>query len=187
MDIRDAFGGGIVIGGLRNMLEIKILICYILSCVGMPITREQVCESLQQTGLVNYFDANTAIDELLDNESVTQELTDSEKYLVISSKGKNSAHELESTLLPGVRDRAVQAAISITKRARYEKENKVHIQKVDNGYDVTFEIENKGVRFFTLTLNLPDSMQANQLREGFLNNPGELYSNVIETLLNNLK
>lgn len=186
MDKRDAFAGGIVIGGLRNMLEIKILICYILSCVDMPITREQVCESLQQTGLVNYFDANTAIDELLENESVKQEFTDGESCLVVSVKGKNSAKELESTLLPGVRDRAVQAAIGITKRARSEKENKVHIQKVDNGYDITFEIEDKGVRFFSLTLNMPDSMQAEQLKEGFLNNPGALYSNAIETLINNI-
>ena len=52
----DAFAGGIEIGGLRNMLDIKILICYILKSVKVPMKRAQICDTLQKTGLVNYFD-----------------------------------------------------------------------------------------------------------------------------------
>ena len=62
----DAFAGGIEIGGLRSMLEIKILICYILESVKTPMTRNQICDVLQKTGLVNFFDANSALDELLE-------------------------------------------------------------------------------------------------------------------------
>ncbi len=180
----DAFAGGIVIGGLRNMLEIKILVCYTLSSIDMPITRNQLCDSLQQTGIVNYFDANTAIDELLENGSIIESELAGTKILSASEKGKNSARELEGTLLPGVRERVVKAALNIAKRARSERENNVKITEADNGYDVTLEIENMGVRFFSLTLNVPDKLQAEQLAEGFLNDPGKLYSKVIDTLIN---
>jgi hypothetical protein len=180
----DAFAGGIVIGGLRNMLEIKILVCYTLSSVDMPITRNQLCDSLQQTGLVNYFDANTAIDELLESESVFENEEAGVKYLEVAPKGRNSARELENTLLPGVREKAVKAAISIAKRARFEKENNAVINKTENGYDVVLEIEDAGVKYFSLTLNVPDILQAEQLRDGFLNDPGNIYSTVIDSLIN---
>lgn len=179
----DAFAGGIVIGGLRNMLEIKILICYTLSSVELPITRNQLCDSLQQTGIVNYFDANTAIDELLENGSVVEIQSGDTVCLTTSPKGRSSAHELETALLPGVRERVVKAAMNIANRARSEKENKVDIIKVENGYDVVFEIESLGLRLFSLTLNVPDVLQAEQLTEGFLNNPGELYASVINMLI----
>lgn len=179
----DAFAGGIVIGGLRNMLEIKILICYTLSSVEIPITRNQLCDSLQQTGLVNYFDANTAIDELLENGSVVEiEVSDS-VCLSVSPNGRRSAHELETALLPGVRERVVKAAMDIAKRARSEKENKVEIIKNDNGYDVVFEVESLGLKLFSVSLNVPDILQAEQLREGFLNNADEIYGSVIDMLL----
>ncbi len=166
------------------MLEIKILVCYMLSSIDMPITRNQLCDSLQQTGIVNYFDANTAIDELLENGSIFETEVSGDKILSASEKGKNSARELESTLLPGVRERVVKAALNIVKRARSEKENTVKIIEVENGYDVTFEIENMGVRLFSITLNVPDVLQAEQLKEGFLNDPGKLYGRVIDTLIN---
>ena len=59
----DAFAGDIALGGLRNMLEIKILVCYMLSRVKEPMTRKQLCDCLQEEGLVNFFDLNEAIND----------------------------------------------------------------------------------------------------------------------------
>lgn len=179
----NAFAGGIEIGGLRNMLEIKILISYILASVKMPMTREQICESLQKTGFVNYFDANSAIDELIESGTFKVEDYVGEPHLVISEAGSKSAIELENTLLPGLRDKVVKTALNIASRARSERENNVDIKKVENGYDVTFEIESFGDRLLSLTLNVPDILQAEQLKDGFLDDPGALYSDIIDRLI----
>ncbi len=37
----------------------------------------------------------------------------------------------------------------------------------------------------SLTLNVTDALQAEQLKEGFLNNPGALYSDIIDRLTGN--
>ena len=179
----DAFAGGIEIGGLRNMLEIKILICYVLENVKTPMKRSQICDSLQKTGLVNYFDANAAIDELLEGGTINETEYFDETCLVVTAKGGYSARTLENTLLPGVRDRAVKAALNIVARARSERKNKVEIKKVHNGYDVTFEIESLGDRLLSLTLNVTDEFQAEQLKDGFLDDPGALYSDIIDRLV----
>lgn len=179
----DAFAGGIEIGGLRNMLDIKILISYILASVKTPMKRNQICDALQKTGLVNFFDANSAIDELLGNQTINEIEYVGEKHLAISEQGQKSAEELENTLLPGMRDYAVKTALNIIARARSERENKVEIKKVENGYDVTFEIESLGERMLSLTLNVSDVLQAEQLKDGFLDDPGALYSDIIDRLI----
>ncbi len=178
----DAFAGGIELGGLRNMLEIKILICYILKSVKTPMKRTQICDSLQKTGLVNFFDANSAIDELLKNETISEQEYAGETHLIVSKTGGDSALELENTLLPGVRDRAVKTALGIVSRARSERENNVRIEKVDNGCNVTFEIQSLGETMLSLTLNVADVLQAEQLKDGFLDDPGALYSDIIDRL-----
>ncbi len=179
----DAFAGGIEIGGLRNMLEIKILICYILNSVKTPMTRNQICDALQKTGLVNYFDTNSAIDELLENGTVKEQEYVGEMHLTVSQKGGTSAVQLQNTLLPGIRDRAVKAAIGIVSRARSERENTVEIEKLEDSCNVTFNIESAGETLLSLTLNVADVLQAEQLKEGFLDDPGALYSDIISRLL----
>ncbi len=179
----DAFASGIDFGGLRSMLEIKILICYILDSVKTPMKRNQICDVLQKTGLVNFFDTNSAIDELLESRAIIEEDYVGEPHLVTTAKGSNSAKELEKQLLPGVRDRAVKAALNIVARARSERENKVEIDKVDNGYDVTFVIESNGEKMLSLTLNVADEWQAEQLKDGFLDDPGALYADIINRLI----
>ncbi len=179
----DAFAGGIEIGGLRNMLDIKILICYILKSVKVPMKRAQICDTLQKTGLVNYFDTNAAIDELLENGTICEEMYMDEPHIAVTPLGSNSATALENTLLPGVRDKAVKTALNIVSRARSERENKVVITKKDDSCDVTFEIESNGEKLMSLTLNVADVLQAEQLRDGFLDDPGALYTDIIDRLI----
>lgn len=179
----DAFASGIDYGGLRSMLDIKILVCYILKSVKAPMTRAQICDAMQQTGLANYFDVNSAIDELLQTKAVLEKEYVGEPHLVVSQVGGNSAVELEKNLLPGVRERAVKAALNIVSRARSERENKVTIEKLEDSCNVTFEIESLGETMLSLTLNVADVLQAEQLRDGFLNDPGALYSDIIDRLI----
>ncbi len=179
----DAFAGGIEFGGLRNILEIKILICYILKSVKTPMKRNQICDTLQKTGLVNYFDANSAIDELLENGTIVEVEYVGETHLSVTPLGAKSATALENNLLPGVRDRAVKAALNIVARATSERENKVTIEKLDDSCNVTFEIESLGQTLLSLTLNVADVLQAEQLKDGFLDDPGALYSDIIDRLV----
>lgn len=179
----DAFASGIDFGGLRSMLDIKILVCYILKSVKMPMTRSQICDAMQQTGLANFFDVNSAIDELLENGAVIEKEYVGEPHLTVSQVGGNSAVELEKNLLPGARERAVKTALNIASRARSERENKVTVEKLeDESCNVTFEIESMGITMLSLTLNVADILQAEQLKEGFLNDPGALYSDIIDRL-----
>ena len=178
----DAFASGIVYGGLRNMLEIKILVCYLLDKVKEPMTRAQLCECLQNTGLVNYFDLNTAIDELLESKMICETEYLGETSLEVTEAGKSNSRILETTLTNTTRERSVKAALKLLARARAERETNVNIEKNETGYTVTFIIESHGDKLMSLSLYAADILQAEQLKDAFLDAPAKLYITVIDTL-----
>ena len=181
----DAFAGDIALGGLRNMLEIKILVCYMLSRVKEPMSRKQLCDCLQENGLVNFFDTNAAIDDLLNQKMLKEKEYQKETCLTTTEAGKENAETLETTLSPSVRERSVNAALKVLARAKAEREVKVDITKTETGYSVTFRIDGLGENLLTLSLYAADILQAEQLRENFLNNPAEVYSEIIGLLTTN--
>jgi hypothetical protein len=177
----DAFAGDIALGGLRNMLEIKILVCYMLSRVKEPMTRKQLCDCLQEEGLVNFFDLNEAIDDLLKQKMLQEEYLN-ETCITVTEAGRSNAETLETTLTNTLRERSVKSALKMLSRAKAERETKVEIEKTETGYNVTFKIEGLGENLLTLSLYVADILQAEQLRENFLNNPSGVYSGVIDLL-----
>ncbi len=178
----DAFASGIAYGGLRNMLEIKILVCYLLDKVKEPMSREQMSECLQSTGLVNYFDLSTAIDELLESSLIYETEYLNEKCLCVSDSGRKNAEILETNLTNTARERSVKSALKLLSRARAERETKVDIEKSQTGFNVTFSIECLGENLMKLTLYAADILQAEQLKEAFLSDPAKLYTSVIDIL-----
>lgn len=178
----DAFAGDIIVGGLRNMLEIKILVCYMLSRVTEPMTRKQLCDCLQETGLVNYFALNEAIDDLLNQKMLVETEYHEETCLTATEAGKNNAETLETTLTPSLRERSVNAALKMLARAKAEREIGVETVKTEGGYNVTFKIDGSGENLLTLSLYAADSLQADLLKDNFLNNPVQIYSQIIELM-----
>ena len=80
----DAFIAGVEPGGLTNLQEIRILLCYMLNTVGQPVPRDAVTEILIGGGMANYFDTEAAIEELLGQHHLTQ---DGDKMLSVTATG----------------------------------------------------------------------------------------------------
>ena len=57
----DVFTGGIEPGGLRSKDEIRILICYLLSSVSVPLSREDILSIMQENGFANYFEVTDSL------------------------------------------------------------------------------------------------------------------------------
>ncbi len=178
----DAFASGVTFGGLRNMLEIKVLVCYILDRVKEPMQRKLLCECLQDGGLVNYFDLVSAIDDLIGNGMIYGHDKDGEEYLTVTESGKTNAEVLETTLLPMTREKAVNAALKILAKAKAERDNTVVIKRTDTGFKVEFTLKGFGEELMKLSLYAADILQADKLKEALLNDPVAVYSFVIDNL-----
>lgn len=180
----DTFDEGISLGGMRSKTEIRTLICYLFKSVGVPMTKDAVVNALMEKGLANYFETSASFDDLLKNGNI--ELVDEEKKRYFNTDNGNMiATQLEDTLAPTVKERAIECALALLKQERVESENKVTIEKSDNGYTVTFRISGGDMELLSFSLYVPDKQQARILKKNFYKDPDLYYSVMIAMLTRN--
>lgn len=189
MDFKlDAFPVDDTVGGIRSTEKIRIIICYILNDIGEKMKRASVQSALYDNGIANYFEISQAIDNLLKVEAVIQEENDGEPTLSITEKGVRIAKELENELSVFIKNKAVRAARLTLLYEKREKENDISVTKIsDKKYrlDITMYsglTKENGDELLKVSVFVTDSIQAENMRQSFINNPVALYSKVIEGL-----
>ncbi len=175
----DAFDEGINPGGMRSKNEIRVLICYLINAVDIPVSKEIILESLQKDGLANYFESSSCFDDLIKHKNIV--LTDDNKY-ILSDGGKLIATQLESTLAVTVKEKAFFSVMNLIDEAKKEKENKVEITKNDHGYTVKCTISGGEMNLFSFELYVPDYQQAKIVKKNFRKNPELVYKTMLSVL-----
>ncbi len=175
----DAFTNGVEPGGLLNTREIRILICYMLNSVDEPMTRESVVQIIFAEGMANFFEAESAIDELIRLGNLTE---DDNGFLTLTPTGKDASQTLTSRIPLTLRERSAEAAIRLLTRQRRERETRVDIVKLDAGVAVTCSVDRSDNPMMSFTLRVADEAQANLIRERFLDDPITVYRLMIGLL-----
>lgn len=179
----DAFDAGIELGGLRNRDDIRLLVCYLLKSVDAPMTRQMLNEAMQEDGLANYFEVGQAIEELLKTGNISADILDEDEVITVTPKGREAAELLQTSLPRTVREKAVNSAIRLTTRAKIERENKIEVKKEENGgYTITFTLFDRETELMKLSVYVSDSLQLEQVKQNFINDPVKVYSTIITSL-----
>ena len=169
----DAFIAGVEPGGLTNLQEIRILLCYMLNTVGQPVPRDAVTEIIIGGGMANYFDTEAAVEELLRGHHLTE---DGDTMLSVTATGAQIGDSLSVRIPYTLRERSVAAALKLLKRRQVEQDNKVEIRKLEEGgYAVTCTVQDRGRDLLSVTLRVADQWQAQQIREQFYADPALIY------------
>ncbi len=179
----DAFDAGIELGGLRSRDDIRLLICYLLKSVDAPMTRDMLNDAMQEDGLANFFEVGQAIEELLKTGNITADILDEDEVITVTEKGREAAELLQTSLPRTVREKAVNSAIRLVTRAKVERENKIEVKKEeDGGYTITFTLFDRGTELMKLSIYVVDSLQLEQVKQNFINDPVKVYSTIITSL-----
>lgn len=186
MDFKlDAFPVDETTGGLRSTEKIRIIICYILLNTSAPLSREDMLSALYDNGIANYFEISQAIDNLLDVGAV--HIADG--ILCLDEKGVKISKELEDELSVYIKNKAVKAAKLTAVFEKRKRENDISVIKLgDRNYrlDITLHSgldgEKNNDRILDVSVYITDKLQAESMKNTFLNNPVKLYEKVIEAL-----
>ena len=176
----DAFMAGVEPGGLTNVQEIRILLCYMLNSVAAPIPRDALTDIITAGGMANYFDTEDAIEDLIR----LQHLVQTEDRLVATTVTGNQIGDSLGVRIPyTLRERSVKAALQLLKRREVERDNKVNIRKLEEGgYEVTCTVMDGERALLSVTLRVSDPHQAEQIKEQFLTDPALLYRSNLAVL-----
>ena len=178
----DALTEGIGLGGLRNRTDIKLLLCYCLKSTGCPTSKTGLNELLQNEALVNFFEANNALSELLEAGHITEETGEDDVYYTLTDSGREIAETLETELPRSLRETAVRAAMLTAAAENRKKAVKADMERCGTGYNVTLKIRNGDETLLALTLYAADSLQADAISRRFLANPERFYMHVVGVL-----
>lgn len=176
---RDAFTGGVEPGGLWNKNDIRILICYILASVNAPLSGEDISRILQGKALANYFEASDALAAL---EKLGNVERDGSGCYAVTKTGREIADSLDATLPLSVRDKALEAAVTLLADARAERENRVDIAETEKGYRVDCHISGGEMELMSISLYVPDEAQAEMVKRNFHRDPAGVYKLLLSSL-----
>ena len=176
-----AFTGGVRPGGLTTSTEIRILLCYLLKCVDIPLTRAEIEGALLGEELVNYFELSDALDKLCSLGHLEQA---PEGYKITPS-GSSLADTLSSELPRSVRESAVNAVLTAQQYKRKLAQHKAQVIKTEDGWRTKCTIEDLGEPVFSFDLYLPDELTADAVKERFISEGDQIFRCMLGLLTGN--
>lgn len=180
----DTFDEGITLGGIRSKTEVRILICYLFTCIKQPMSKTTVINALLEKGLTNYFEASSCFDDLVNKGNLINSEDDSDLFIA-SENARMISEQLGDNLALTIKERAVECVMSLLEKERREKENKVTIENVDNGYIVKCSVSGEKNDLMNISLFLADDEQARIVKKNFYKNPQLIYKTILATLTRN--
>lgn len=174
---------GVGIGPMTDKYDIKILICYLLKSVNMPLSKEQINYIFQNEQFVNYFSFCDALKDLIDSNHISSSKTQFDEIYTLNELGLETAKKLERSLPKSLRDNVVEAAMELLAKIKKERENEVEISPYENGYMVNCVMHDDSFDLLQLGIFAPDTLQADKIKEKFLDDPVKLYRGLIKLLL----
>ena len=179
----EPIAAGVSYGGMKETYAVKILVCYLLSAMKVPLTLENICEICTEEGIVDYFTLCTAIDELEKNGNLSPG-TDGEGAAgyILTPLGLETVENLKKALPTSLRDLIVRRGMALLARLRREQEIVTDIQPDGSGYQVTCTLHEGELTFFSLSFYAPDQEQARIIAENFFAQAPELYQALVRTL-----
>lgn len=181
---QNLFTEGVRPGSVTTSDEVLMLICYILREADQPVTMDQVNEVLQRQELVNYFEFAEAAERLIRMGHLQPQQSGG---YILSEEGKVLADTFRQKLPAAVRERAQRALDDVLTLLRRQQENKVRVEKVGDGYQITLTLTDIGSDLMSLTLFLPTEKDCEQVRRRFLNDPALLYKGTLALLTGDME
>ena len=170
----DVLTAGVEPGGLRSKNEIKLLICYMLTSAKAPLAKNDIISIIQDNGLANYFEITSAFADLLEHSNILCENEKDDLYSVTES-GMLISSQLDISLPISVRERALSATMNLLAKIKREQENRVRIQQTEQGYMVSCSVSGGNMDLMSLSLYVPDMLQAKMVKKNFHKDPARGY------------
>jgi len=165
---------------LREKLDIKILILFILRRVVKPVPFDALTELTLSDDAISYFDYTECVSELVKTEHIRIK---DDKYS-ITEKGARNGEVLEDNLPYPVRIRAETATIAFhSSMNRNAMIKTTHDTNPDGGYTVSLVLSDGIGDIMSMELYTANEQQATSLEKGFRDKAESIYNAVIELIL----
>ena len=168
-------------GFIHDMMDVKVLILFVASRAGYPLTTQEIYELCYQDDCLSYFDVCTAIPQMVQSghlkelESGTYEITE---------KGRQDGEITADSVAFTVRQRAENAVARFNRQLRRSSFVKTQMIPRENGeFSVVMALDDENGNLMTLELLAPNQRQAVHLGKQFERKAEIIYNLTMTELL----
>ncbi len=167
------------LGFIRDKLDIKILILYILEKLPKPVEPVTLSDLALFDGGFNWFDYSDCLAELIQSEHIQEK---DGKY-VITEKGRRNVNTVSSSLPYTVRAKAERLTAPVAAAMRRASMIETDVEPgIKGGKSVSLRLSDGVGEIVSLRLAVPDETQARAIEKRFRAGAEDIYNQILEIL-----
>lgn len=172
----------------QSLAESKILLLYILSKVGKPISHNELLELVSSISDMNYFYFQQFLLDLLEDNYITKYTSEESDIYEITDDGKN-AIELTIDIIPGILKLQVDSKFKENFDTVKDKFSisAEYTPLSEREFSVRCKIIENNVTIFDLQAHAGSREQAKRIVDNWNNNATEMYPKLLEILVDSEK
>lgn len=171
-------------GFIRDMLDVKVLILYVMARVWAPIDADTVYALCYQDECLSYFDVKEALPQLVQSGH----LDEHNRRYAITEKGREQGAVTADAIPYPVLQRAAAAVDEYNKAQQSAGSIRAEVIRHDpQNVSTVMTITDGRCNLLQLELAAPNVQQAERLAETFRAHSSEIYSKVLHALLDRME
>lgn len=164
---------------LKTMMDIKVFLLFLLDNINQPIDHTTLMTIIMKNVDVLSFDYEECLRDLVDSEHLYYDEVDSERYYMISEKGRFVAAELYDNLDKDFRERSLRLAIKHISLSDSGASLESYITEAEaKRYRVTLVASDKYGEIMRTALVVNSLAEAERIKQNFDNKPDGVYRGV---------
>lgn len=164
----------------------KIIILYVLQHFSVPLTKDQLTEFILNQELLNLFDLQKFLDELIEDEMIEMSESQEKMYVLLLDNGYKALEALETEIAKPIRQMINDAIAEYKKVITTKNTIMCEYYKCDeNDYNVNLSIKEFSFELMNITLNVMTNKDAKAICDNWHDKAQYLYGDILKTLLSN--
>jgi len=170
----------------QSLAESKILLLYILSKIGKPISHNELLELVTSIVDMNYFYFEQFLLDLLEDNYIFKYKKENQEIYEITDDGKN-AIELTIDIVPGILKLQVDSKFNENLDTIKDKFSisAEYTPLTEREFSVRCKIVENNITIFDLQAHAGSGEQAKQIVKNWNNKAIEIYPKILENLIGN--
>ena len=167
-----------------QQLKYKIIILYTINQFSIPLTNQQLTDFILEHDVMNYFDLQQYLTDLVDTSMLEYSMSEGERYYIITESGRNTI-ELFSDRVSQTLRRTINDSIDTKKKSFVIKTNITadYYKEDDNDYVVHLSVKEGIYTLMDIKVNVVSNKDAKHICENWEKKAQYLYGDILNKLI----
>lgn len=177
--------GGNVLGKMSDQqLVAKIKILYIINHFSVPLTNQQLTDFILEHDMMNYFDLQQYLTDLVDTSMIEYSESEKEQYYILTESGKNTLELFSDRVSQSLR-RMMNDSIDMKKKSFVIKTNITsdYTKEDENDYIVHLSVKEGIYTLMDIKINVVSNKDAKIICENWDKQAQHLYGDILNKLM----